>query len=274
MAVAVIVVSVNSLRFERRVAREARELEPRTAGPRAIERARIRELPPPVQAYLERALSDRATAPAAIRFRHGGRFRPSLSGPWYPIRGDHHGSADPPGFVWWGRLRLAPGVWIDARDRSVNGIGRMLVSFESSFVLADRSGPELDQGALLRLLSELVLLPAAFLDGRYVTWEAVDETHARASLRVNGREAEGVFEFGGDRLPRAFSAERYLDDGTGPPELTPWSGTFADYREVAGALVPHRFLAEWHVDGTRVPYVDFVLGPPSYEGGVTNGGVR
>src|SRR5262245_18919767 len=166
----VVVVSINSRRFARRVAGEALQLRARSAAPRAIDRARIRELPPPVRAYLERALAERSTAATGLRFRHGGRFRPRLDGPWYPIRGEQQASADPPGFVWWGRVRIAPGLWVDSRDRCVEGVGGMLVSFESSVVLADRSGPELDQGSLLRLLSELVLLPAALLDQRYVAW--------------------------------------------------------------------------------------------------------
>lgn len=141
----------------------------------------------------------------------------------------------------------------------------MFVSLASSFTLADRRGPEMDQGSMLRLLSELVLLPTTYLDERYVTWAAADESKARATLRVNGREVAGVFEFGGDGLPVGFSADRYFDTGDGRAELRPWSGEYADYRAVAGLLVPHRFVGYWHVDGQRIPYVDFLLEPPEYD---------
>src|SRR5262249_26952957 len=118
---------------------------------------------------------------------------------------------------------------------------------------------------LLRLLSDLVLFPTAFLDARYVSWATVDDTHARATLRVNGREVAGVFAFGDDGLPRGFSARRYYDTGRGTPELREWSGDYDDYRAAGGMLVPHLFLGYWHVDGKRVPYVDFRLETPEYD---------
>jgi hypothetical protein len=147
----------------------------------------------------------------------------------------------------------------------VNGIGGMLVSLESSVTLADRSGPEMDQGSLLRLLSDLVLFPTAFLDDRYVTWVSINERSARATLHLNGRQVTGVFEFGDDCLPRGFFADRYFDTGEGQAQLRPWSGDYADYREVEGMLVPHGFLGYWHVDGERIPYVDFLLERPEYD---------
>jgi hypothetical protein len=71
--------------------------------------------------------------------------------------------------------------------RSFGGAGNMLVKAESTFLLADAAGPELDQGALLRLLGELTWLPTAYLDHRYIRWSAVDDRHAAATLTVAGR---------------------------------------------------------------------------------------
>jgi uncharacterized protein DUF6544 len=123
----------------------------------------------------------------------------------------------------------------------------------------------MDQGSLLRLLSDVVLFPTAFLDDRYLEWAAVDDRHARAALHVSGREVDGVFAFGEDGLARGFSARRYFDAGRGTPELRPWSGEYEDYRPAGGMLVPHRFLGYWHVGGERVPYVDFTLETPEYD---------
>jgi len=260
-----VVASLNSVRFARRVARETEEMWGGAAAPRPVDRQRIAGLPTPVRAYLGKALGDRLQAVRTVRFRHEGRFRTKLDGPWRPIRGEQYEAAAPPGFLWWGRLRAAPGLWVDARDRSVNGVGGMLVSIESSFTIADRAGPEMDQGSLLRLLSDLVLFPTALLDERYVTWACVDEAQARATLHLNGREVTGVFEFGEDGLPSGFFAERYFDAGEGQPELRSWSGDYRDYREVEGMLVPHHFVGYWHVDGKRIPYADFHLEAPQYD---------
>jgi hypothetical protein len=259
-----LVASANSLRFDRRVGREARQMWAGAAMP-LLDQSRTSSLPAPVQRYLALALGGRERAVRTVRLRHHGVFRTTLDGGWLPIRGSEYFAADPPGFVWWGRVRMAPGLWIDARDRCVDGAGSMHISAESSVTIGHASGPTVDQGAQLRLLGELAWLPTALLDRRYVSWSAVDERRARVTLLLGGREVAGVFEFGQDGLPVTFSADRYRDLGGGRSELTPWSGGLADYRRVDGMLVPHEMTAYWHVGGRRIGYARFVVERLEYD---------
>jgi hypothetical protein len=254
-----LVACVNRLRFVRRVSSEAKEMLATSGEPRPIDRTRLATLPAPVRRYLEKALGSCERPVRSVRLRHGGTFRTSLDGKWLPIRGEQYFATDPPGFIWWGRIALMPGLWVEARDRSVGGTGNMLVRAESTFTLADVHGPELDQGALLRLLGEMVWFPTSFLDERYITWTALDERRATATLRVGGREVSGVYEFGDERLPTAFRAERYRDLGGGRSALTPFIGESEDFREEGGVLVPHRMTARWHVGPEAVPYARFVV---------------
>jgi hypothetical protein len=260
-----LVASANSIRFDRRVGREVQQMWTGAAAPLGIDRGRIDELPAPAGRYLALAIGDRARAVGTVRLRHHGTFRPKLEGGWLPIRGRQYFAADPPGFVWWGRVQLAPGLWIDARDRCVEGAGSMYVSAESSATIGQASGPAIDQGALLRLLAEMAWFPTALLDRRYVSWAAVDERRARVTLRVEGHEVSGVFEFGEDGLPVAFFAERHRDLGGGQSALTPWSGAMADFRRADGMLVPHEMTAYWHIDGGRVQYARFVVERLEYD---------
>jgi hypothetical protein len=254
-----VVVSVSSLRFHRAVARDAGRLWAGTPEPRRLDLVRPQALPAPVRRYLAQALGSRARAVRTVRIRHGGTFRPKLTGRWLAIRGEEYLSAEPPGFVWRGRVRFAPGLWVDARDRSIHGAGSMLVLAESTVTIANGEGDELDQGALLRLLGELPWLPTAFLDERYVSWTGRDASRAQATLRVGGREVSGEFEFGEDGLPATFRADRHRDLGHGRSALTAWSGEYRDYREVAGLMVPHELSASWHLEGGRIPYARFRL---------------
>ncbi len=260
------VVAANNGRFARRVAAEAMQMWSESHDAVHLPPGRLAELPTPVQRYLTKAvLRDRTVR--TVRLRHGGTFRTKLEGDWLPIRGAQYFAADPPGFVWWGRARLAPGLWVDARDRCVGGTGSMLVRAESTFTIADSRGPELDQGALLRLLGEMVWFPTAFLDGRFVAWTPVDDRRARATLRVGGREVPGTFEFGDHGLPARFRAERHRDLGGGRSVLTPFAGEYAAYRQVAGLLVPHRVSASWYLEGKPVPYAEFFVERVEYDAG-------
>lgn len=252
------VASLNGLRFEHRVAAEARALASASAPqPASIRPVPLSTLPPPVQRYLLKTIGERSQPIRSVRLRHNGVFRPSLTGSWLPIRGEQYFTADPPAFVWWGRVRMAPGLWIDARDRSAAGAGNMFVTLESTITIANSSGPELDQGALARLLGEMTWFPTAFRAERYVRWTAIDDRHASATLEVGGRRISGAFAFGADDLPVEFSAERYRDVGGGRSVLTPFLGRFADFRPVNGVLVPYRVVAAWIVDGAAIEYARF-----------------
>ena len=257
IAVVALFVSLNSRRFGRNVASEAAAMWGGRRQRLPVDEAHQEKLPTPVRRYVEKALAHRVAAIQTARLLHGGAFRTKLNGRWRPIRGKEYFTADPPCFVWWGRAQIVPGVWVDARDQSVDGVGGMLIAAESTFILADSKGPGMDQGALLRLLAETPWFPTALLDERYVTWASMDDRRAGAMLRLNGREVHGVFEFGEDDLPSAFTAERHRDLGNGTTIPTPWVGRYADYREVEGMLVPHDVVVSWRVDGQESPYARF-----------------
>jgi hypothetical protein len=265
MATALIATRVNALRFGARVGREVQAFWPVQPSAAATPHAALERLPPPVRRYLSKAITRERSAVTTVHVKHGGTFRPKLDGAWLPIEGTQYIRAEPPAFVWWGRVRIAPGVWIDARDRSENGRGNMLVLMDSTFRLADSNGAAIDQGALLRLLGEMVWIPTAFLAPR-VTWTELDARRARAHLRVGDLDVAGVFEFGDDELPSAFRAMRYRDIGHGKAELTEFYGAMSDYREVDGLLVPHKLVAHWTLGGEPKAYARWEVERIEYDG--------
>jgi hypothetical protein len=249
--------AINSHRFARRVGEEALALWTVRAGREPESGLGVQSLPAPVQRYLRLAGVEARQAVRSVRLRHGGTMTLSPDAKPVAIQGRQYLSADPPGFVWWGRVRLAPGAWIDARDKVIDGVAGMKVMVESTRTLQDITGPELDQGALVRLLGEMTWVPTAFVDRRYITWEAVDDSRARARLRVGGRQVTAVFEFGADGMPTRVTAERYRDLGGGKSALTPFVGTTADWRQVNGLRVPFRLEGSWILEGKPFTFARF-----------------
>jgi hypothetical protein len=84
-------------------------------------------------------------------------------------------------------------------------------------------------------------------------------------VRVGGREAIGVYEFGDDGLPAVFRADRFRDLGGGRSALTQFAGEFEDFRDEGGLLVPHRMTALWHVGEAAVPYARFLVERLEYD---------
>ena len=241
------IVNVNRFRVERRGADEMRALV--AVPPSVVPRPDSAELPAPVMRYRQLAVGDRSPI-RTLRMRHGGTFAPSPTAKAIPIQGTQLFTADPPGFVWRGRIRMAPGVWIDARDMAMAGEGSMRVLLDDTVTLADARGPQLDQGSALRLLAEMVWLPTSLFDARIVTWTAIDDDHARATLRFGDRDVSGAFEFGPDGLPLRMTAERFTDKG----ELRPWGGVYRDWRKVSGMLVPFEAEVAWQLESGPFTY--------------------
>ncbi|WP_242337238.1 MULTISPECIES: DUF6544 family protein [Anaeromyxobacter] len=250
-----LVVAVQGKRFNRRIAREAHALwTQESSGPER--RTALEALPPPVRRYAEASGAASHAPVRAARLRHGGTFRPRFDRPWLAIRGVQYFASDPPGFVWWGRVRTGAGLWIDARDRSLAGEGGMRIMLASCWKLADVRGREVGEASLQRLLAEMVWFPTAFLDARHVRWAPIDDTRARAILRVRGLEVAVDFHFDANGVPSRITAERYRDVD-GEPVLTPWTGECSGYRVIDGMRVPFRLEASWHVRGRTEPYARF-----------------
>ena len=263
ISAAALVASVNSLRFSRTVAGEARRLWSIPPATQPFAPTPGASLPAPVERYMRLAGATPGQPPLrAVRLTHGGSMTLKPGASPVPIRGREYLAADPPGLVWWGRVRLIPGAWIDARDKVIGGTGEMKVMVESTKTLQTASGPQLDQGALVRLLGELTWMPTALRDRRYVRWEAVDERQARAFLTVGEKQVNAVFHFGPNGLPDRFIAQRYRDMGPGQPAvLAPFIGSFGDWRKVSSGdrqlLVPFHVEGAWVIDGQPFTFARF-----------------
>lgn len=254
-----ILVQVSRRRFERRVSEEMRAL---TAVPPSIEpRPEFADLPAPVARYFRIAVGDRDPV-RTLRLTHGGTFCMSSTTKPMPIRGVQLLTDDPPGFVWVGRIRMAPGLWVHARDMSIAGTGSMRVLLDDTFTIADAQGPDLDQGSALRLLAEMVWIPTSLFDPRNVSWSAIDAAHARATLHVGDLEVSGVFEFGTDGLPLQMTATRRTDKG----ELLPWGGTYRDWRVVSGLHVPFEAEVFWCLPSGPFTYAHWRIESMEHDG--------
>ncbi len=76
--------------------------------------------------------------------------------------------------------------------------------------VVDAKGKEIDQGTMVRYLSEIVWFPSAALNN-YVQWEQVDSTTAKATMTYGGITASGFYKFDENGDVVSFEAKRYYD---------------------------------------------------------------
>lgn len=249
--------TVGRTRFHAQVMREVGELFARAGsgiGPEQLA-ARREGLPEPVRRHLRYALDENTAATRTVRLRHGSLFRRGPNQRWLAIEGEEFFTVGEPGFVWNGTIRLAPLFWIEARDRLIGGRGNMLIKLCSTLTLADSSGPEMDQGALLRWLAEVVWFPIGYVGDR-IRWEPIDSRSVRVTLVHEGLPVSTVLEIDHEGKLVRIRGERYREDN-GRSVLTPWKGVCSDYRGFGGVRIPASIEVIWELPEGDFSYAKF-----------------
>jgi hypothetical protein len=208
-----------------------------------------------VRRYFRTVLREGQLPIAAAVLEHSGQFRiderrESMS----RFTSVEQIRTDPPGFVWDGRIRILAGLQVHVHDAYVAGEGVLDARIAGLRRVASLPGsPELARGQFARYAAEAPWYPTALLPSAGVSWEAVDEHTARASLSDAGATVHLSFGFGSDGLVETVR----IDDR---PRLvgaklvpTGWVGRFWNYADYDGILVPQDGEVAWHPDSGPLP---------------------
>ncbi len=213
------------------------------------------DLPAPVARYFDFALTSGQPRVRSVRIEHAGRFRTGdLEAGWSPFHSVQHFTAEPPGFVWDASIRVAPFLSVRVRDSYIGGRGAMLGKVAGVLPVVDQQGTvELAAGALLRWLAEAAWFPTALLPRPGLSWEAVDDSTARATFVDSGNTVSMECRFGDDGRMVRIRAERFRDvDGVGV--ATPWEVEFGEYAEFEGMRIPVEAEVAWLLPEGRLSY--------------------
>jgi hypothetical protein len=242
-------------RFVHRVEGEARELLLAASRPRGkpVDRADLEQLPAPVRRWLETSGVIGRPRTTTVRLRQRGAMRIKADGAWMPFRAEQYFSVDPPGFVWRVDAAMMRVVPIAGRDKYVDGHGQMLIKPGALVTVVDARDAKIDQGALLRYLGETIWFPSAALAAG-ISWDPIDASHAKATLRDGGLTVSAVFTFDGQGRVVRFDATRYMGAGA-DAELTPWFATCSAWRTFEGVEVPTKGEVGWQLAGG--PFIYF-----------------
>lgn len=217
----------------------------------------LKGLPDPVQRYLRYSGVVGALKVQTVRLRQRGYFRLGPDRSWMPLKAEEYYSVNPPGFVWFATMQAAPFVWFHALDQWQSGGGKLTGKIYGVIPMVKGEGPEFDQGELMRFLQEMTNFPGAFLND-YITWEALDDLSARATLTYNGQSVSGVFYFNEKGENTNFVAQRYRMVGKNL-ELATWSTPCTGYKEFKGVKLPYKGEGVWKLSEGDLPYIKVEL---------------
>ena len=200
----------------------------------------LRGLPAPVQRYFRAVLKDGQPIISAVSVEHKGTFNLSEAGEqWKPFTSIQRVTTQPPGFDWEARIAMMPGLNVRVHDAYIAGEGILHASLLGLVSLVDLRGtPEAAQGELMRFFAEASWYPTALLPSQGVTWEAVNDTSAKATLKDNDITLTMLFRFNGDDLIQSVHAEARGRTVAGAVIPTPWEGRWSDYALRSGMHIP------------------------------------
>jgi len=224
----------------------------------------FKDLPQPVQRYLTYCNVTDQSISSFVSLKHKGSFRTAPGQKWMPIDGEEYFTIKQPGFIWYARLKPMPFFWIQARDRYINGEGRMTVKLWSSFTVGDPKGKELNISSLLRYLFEMPLFPVSFMNNDFIRWETIDAHTAKASIRDHNMEASGIFQFNDEgELTYGYTNDRYMEQN-GKFIQQKWSARYNNYQEMNGIRVPSETIVSWD-NGEEFQYARFIITDVNYD---------
>jgi hypothetical protein len=234
--------------FDREVQLAVASIQTSAASPQTIvDESSLAPLPSPVQRWLRRASVLGKPIVANAHLRQKGRMRTAPDGAWMPVQAEQWIAVSSPAFVWSAQMYPVPGLHIAGRDTLREGRGRMLIKVLSSYTIADAAGPQIDQGALVRFLAEIVWVPSAALADT-IRWSPIDENRATATLGQGGTSVSATFEFSPEGDPRTIRADRYYTREQGAT-LEKWRiGIDQDsFQVIDGLRIPMKSTVTWEL---------------------------
>jgi hypothetical protein len=166
---------------------------------------------------------------------------------WYEAEAVQYFTTERPAFIWEVKMKMMSILQIVGRDKLMSGKGEMLIKLLGLIPVVDtKDNYKLNTGTIQRYLGEIVWFPSAALNEN-ITWEAIDDTTAKATLTLNGTSGTGTFYFDNNGLFKRYSAERYFG-GEEDSKLEEWVITVQENKEFKGVLLPNKMKATWKLD--------------------------
>ncbi|MCH8559276.1 DUF6544 family protein [Nesterenkonia sp. DZ6] len=217
-------------------------------------------LPGPVQRWLRWSGVVGKPIPSTVRLQQEGELLVGDLG-WLPFTAEEYYSTQPPAFVWKANTRIAPGLPVIGKDSYLDGRGALEMRVLGLVPVARDTGPEMDEGDLLRYLNEILWFPAGSLIPE-ITWDPIDDGAARATMSYGGVSGTATFFFDREGRPTNMIAERYDRDYGA---VLPWSTPMNAYGEFDGVRVPTEGEAAYSRENGDFSYIRLTITDVNYD---------
>ena len=242
----VAVINWSDYRFQKMVSAESNGLltTVNKADKTMVSEDMITHLPPAVQKWMTHSGIIGKEKTYFVRLKQKGELRSKPGAGWLPFHATQYFTPQSPAFVWNTRVKMMPLIYMNGRDKLVNGEGEMQIKVLSVLnIVNEKPGTKINKSAMLRYLAETCWFPSAALS-KYIKWSPVDSNSATATISYHDVTVSGIFQFNeaGDMM--SFTADRYYGSGD-KARLEKWLVEPIAYKEFDGVRIPSKCKVSW-----------------------------
>lgn len=240
----VIVISISISSFDKKINEEIIQLYSHVKEDNSvITKERVSELPHVVKKWIEHSGIIGKKNINAIRLKQKAQMKSKPDGNWMDVNAVQYFRTDEPAFVYKLDVDAIPLIPMTGRDKYENGTGNMLIKICGLYTLTDAKCKEIDQGSLIRFLSETFWFPS-FAINKYIKWEQVDDSTAKAIMSYKDESDFILVTFTPEGDVKKIEAQRYGEfEGKYSKEL--WSVVNTSYREFEGIRISNKSEVTW-----------------------------
>jgi NADH:ubiquinone oxidoreductase subunit K len=242
----VIIIFSSTIKFSNKINDEAAAMFSRALSSNentVITNEMTDSLPPIVQKWMQRSGIINKHKINSVRLKQKGLMRSKPESDWLKVNAEQYFRADEPAFIYKMEVDAAPFISMTGRDRYEEGQGNMLIKILGFYTMIDSKNKEIDQGAMIRYLSESLWFPSFAISG-YVKWEQINESTVKAKMVYKGMSESVFITFTPEADVKKIEAERYGEfDGKYSKEH--WSVVNASYKEFEGIRIGNISEVTW-----------------------------
>ncbi|NLO02570.1 MAG: hypothetical protein GX126_09685 [Bacteroidales bacterium] len=265
----VAVVSILTVRFNNKTETEIAGImeQSNTIAKTKVHESEISDLPEPVRRWLEVSgvVGQENIHTVWLKQKAKMKMKPEQE-KWSDATAEQYFTIQNPAFIWKVRMNMPQFIKIAGRDKFINGKGEMLIKIFSVLTVVNEKGAKINEGTMQRFLGEIVWFPSAALSP-YITWEAIDNRSAKASMDYMGTKVSGTFYYNENGDVIRYSTFRYK--GNKPDsERHEWVIDIQEHATINNIKVPVKMTATWKLDEGDWTWLDLEIAEIKYNNNI------
>lgn len=260
--------AVGKWQFEKKINSELEKLKEsnfKSSNGKIIKNEDLQQLPFPVKKWLASVGIIGNRKIKAVKLKQSGvmKLKPGQE-KYFKPEAEQYISVSEPGFLWQIDLKIMPLIKTTGRDYFYRGNASMLIKLAYLLPIVDqKSNSKINESALHRFLLEVPWYPTAALN-KYLKWEKIDSSSARATINYQGMKAAADFIFDQEGNLLRTEAMRYKESNENTKRLK-CTGELKEYTTVDGISIPRKIDVSWYLDSGKFTWFKIELDEISFK---------